>query len=91
MQKYEPVLDYIMVKKVQGSKMIGSVLLPESAQPKNHGEVISMGPGRQTPEGVIVPIRTVKIGDIVVYNKAIEFENDMLLTRESELLCVVRK
>ena len=89
--KYEPVLDYILVKKVQGSKMIGSVLLPETAQPKNHGEVIAMGPGRQTPEGTVIPITAVKLGDIVVYNKAIEFENDMLLTRESELLCVVRK
>lgn len=87
MSKYFPRNDYVMVKRVSAANKIGGILLPESSQPKNRGEVVAVGPGRYE-NGAFVPMG-LNVGDQVVFNRALDFENDMLLIKENEILCVV--
>ena len=77
----------------------GGIFIPDNATEKvTRGKVLAVGPGRRTLEGnldKLVPT-TVKVGDEVLYGKYTGNEvtvdgKKLLVTAESDLLCVVAK
>ena len=60
------------------------------------GEVLAVGPGRLSEYGKMIPIRSCKVGDIVLVPKIgslrIDFDGEeYYITRDSEILAVVKE
>ena len=92
---FHPMGDRLIVKPfARESVSQGGIALPETAQDRpEHGEVIAVGPGRITDEGVLLPM-PVKQGDHVFFNKysGTELEDDgekYLLLREGDILAAL--
>uniref|UniRef100_A0A7S0V5Z7 Protein groES n=1 Tax=Polytomella parva TaxID=51329 RepID=A0A7S0V5Z7_9CHLO len=90
-----PLLDRVLIEKVQPvTKSAGGILLPESAVSKiNEGIVISVGPGRRTVNGDLIP-PSVKEGDKVLLpeyggNSVKLAEKEFFLFRDEEILGVL--
>eukprot|EP00798_Chlamydomonas_sp_ICE-L_P013947 gene13947-19882_t len=66
-RRFIPLLDRVLVQRVEAAtKSAGGILLPESSSSKvNEGEVVSVGPGRRTKDGELIPC-SVKEGDKVL-------------------------
>ncbi len=66
LKRFVPLLDRVVVERVVAKAKVGSVLLPESAQPKNNeATVISVGPGFRNKDGAYIPL-SIKAGDKVL-------------------------
>ena len=65
-----PLGDHIVLKAVEGEEVTTSgLVIPDSAKEKpQHGEVISVGPGKMNDAGVIETI-DLETGDHVLYQK----------------------
>jgi chaperonin GroES len=98
MMKITPLHDRIVIKRFEAEdKSAGGILLPDSARNKpQKGEVVSVGPGKQSKDGKVVPLQ-VKVGDVVLFTNwaGDEFKggggHDVLLMREEDVLAVVEK
>ena len=93
-----PCNDRILIKPVdEGEKTYGSIVIPDMGKEKPEmGEVISVGPGRLSEYGKLIPVRSCKKGDIVLVPKIgslrIDFDGDeYYITRDSEVLAVVKE
>jgi len=66
-KRFVPLMDRLLVQKLKAEvKTASGILLPESAaKPLNWGKVLSVGPGRLSKEGDLLPMN-VKVGDTVV-------------------------
>ena len=90
----KPLADRLVVKPIEREEVTkGGIFLPDTAKEKpQEGEVLAVGPGRQSEEGQRIPM-DVKVGDIVIYSKyggtelKSEGEEYMIL-RESDVLAV---
>jgi co-chaperonin GroES (HSP10) len=76
---YFPCKDWVVVRRAAAELKVGTIIMPESSQPKNRAIIVELGPDVKG---------TLKAGDKVVINKAIELDKDLLLVREEEILCV---
>lgn len=89
-----PLYDKILVKRVEEEdKTPGGLFIPAAAKEKAQtGKVISVGAGRLTPEGKLIPL-TVKAGDVVFFGKysGTEADEDYLIIREDEILGIINK
>lgn len=90
-----PLHDRVIVKRLDEEKKTASgIVIPDTAAEKpDQGEVMSVGKGKMTDEGKLVPL-DVKVGDRVLFGKysgqTVRVKGDELLVmREEDILGVV--
>ena len=90
-----PLHDRILVRRTEEvGTTRGGLIIPDSAKDKpQEGEVISVGKGRITEEGTLLPV-SVKAGDCILFAKYAGTEikldgQDFLIMKEEEVLGVV--
>lgn len=92
--KIRPLYDRVLIQRLEEeSKTPGGLIIPENAKEKAQtGKVVSVGVGRVTTEGKVVPLQ-VKVGDVVFFGKyaGTDAGRDHLIIREEEILGVVEK
>ena len=93
--KIRPLHDRIIIKRLDEEKKTASgIVIPDTAAEKpEQGEVMSVGKGKMTDEGKLVPL-DVKVGDRVLFGKysgqTVRVKGDELLVmREEDILGVV--
>ena len=93
-EKIRPLYDRVLVLRIETEdKTPGGIIIPDAAKEKAQtGKVISVGKGRITTEGQVVPMQ-VKAGDHIFFGKysGTEAGNDHLIIREDEILGVIEK
>tara|TARA_R100001460_G_scaffold44238_1_gene80979 strand:+ start:210 stop:539 length:330 start_codon:yes stop_codon:yes gene_type:complete len=92
-----PCNDRIVIKPIdEGEQTYGSIVIPDMGKEKPEmGEVISVGPGRLSEFGKMIPIRSCKVGDVVLVPKIgtlrIDFEGEeYYIAQDREVLAVVK-
>ncbi|MDA0836548.1 MAG: co-chaperone GroES [Planctomycetota bacterium] len=95
MAKVEPLDDRVLIKQIEAeSKTAGGIVLPDSAKEKpQQAEIIAVGSGRLSDEGVRIPLQ-VAVGDIVIFSKYSGDEiklngEELKVIRESDILAIV--
>ena len=90
--KLEPLADRMVVKPIEREEVTkGGIVLPDTAKEKpQEGEVLAVGPGRMSDDGVRIPM-DIKKGDVVLYSKyggtEIKVEDEeLIILRESDIL-----
>lgn len=93
--KIRPLHDRVIVKRLDEERKTASgIVIPDTAAEKpDQGEVMSVGNGKLTDEGNLVPL-DVKVGDRVLFGKysgqTVRLKGDELLVmREEDILGVV--
>ena len=85
MAKIKPLNDYVLVKPIKDEPKTASGIItaPTSKEKPGKWEVLSVWEGKKSPEGTLVPIDNVKVGDIVYFTKyspeEIEIDGEKLL------------
>ena len=90
-----PLQDRLLVKRiVENEKTSGGIIIPDSAKEKpQEGEVISVGKGRVTEDGKVLPL-DVKAGDRILFGKYSGTEvtlsgTEHVVLREEDVLGVI--
>lgn len=98
MKELKPSNDRILVKPIdEGEQMYGSIVVPDMGKEKPEmGEVLAVGSGRLSEYGQMIPVRSCKVGDIVLMPKIgtlrIDFEGDeYYIAQDREILAVVKQ
>ena len=93
-----PCNDRIVIKPIdEGEQTYGSIVIPDMGKEKPEmGEVISVGPGRLSEFGKMIPIRSCKVGDVVLVPKIgtlrLDFEGEeYYIAQDREILAVVKE
>ena len=96
MKSITPANDRILVKPIdEGEQTFGSIVIPDMGKEKPElGKVIATGPGRLSEYGKMIPIRSCKVGDIVLLPKIgtlrIDFEGEeYYIAQDREVLGVI--
>ncbi len=91
-----PLHDRVIVKRLDNERTTASgIVIPESAAEKpDQGEVLAVGPGKQTEDGKVLKM-DVKVGDKVLFGKyagqTVKVDGEeVLVIREEEILSVVQ-
>jgi chaperonin GroES len=91
-----PFNDRVIIKPIEeDEQMYGSIVIPDLGKEKPEmGEVIAVGPGRQTEFGQFIRVNA-KVGDIVLIPKIgtlrIDFEGEeYLITPDREILASIK-
>ena len=91
-----PLHDRVIVKRLDNERTTASgIVIPESAAEKpDQGEVLAVGPGKQTEDGKVLKM-DVKVGDKVLFGKyagqTVTVDGEEVLDiREEEILAVVQ-
>ena len=94
---FRPTADRVLVKRAElETKTAGGLYIPDiQGEKANQGTIISMGPGRTTKDGVIIPI-DLKVGDEVMFGGGagtpVRVDGaDYLVVKEDEIIAVVGK
>ena len=89
--------DRVIIKPVdQSEEMYGSIIIPDMGKEKPEmGEVISVGPGRQSEFGSWIEVKA-KVGDVVLIPKIgsirIDFEGEeYFITPDREILATIKE
>ena len=96
MKSINPTNDRILVKPIdEGEQTYGSIVIPDMGKEKPEiGEVLATGPGRLSEYGKMIPIRSCKVGDIIMVPKIgtlrIDFEGqEYYIAQDREVLGVI--
>lgn len=96
MKSILPANDRILVKPIdEGEQTYGSIVIPDMGKEKPElGKVLATGPGRLSEYGKMIPIRSCKVGDIVLLPKIgtlrIDFEGEeYYIAQDREVLGVI--
>jgi chaperonin GroES len=91
----KPLADRIVIEPIEAeTKTAGGIFIPDNAKEKpQRGKVISVGAGRRSESGELIPAE-VKKDDTVLYGKyagtEITYEGkDYLIVRESDILAIL--
>jgi len=91
----EPVGNRVFCRRItQQEQVKDGIIIPDSSKEKNQeAEVIAVGAGRMTPEGVLVPT-TMKVGMVVLLPKYGGAEVEISgvkyqIVTEEEVLCIL--
>mgnify|MGYP001619175526 FL=1 len=92
----KPLSDHILIEPIKGEEKTKSgILLPDTAEKEKpeQGKVVSVGPGRKTEDGRIVPM-DVKEGQVVLFKKYGPDEikvdgKEYLIAREEDILAII--
>ena len=97
MKQLKPSNDRILIKPIdEGEQTYGNIVIPDMGKEKPEmGEVLAVGPGRLSEYGQMIPVRSCKVGDIVLVPKIgtlrIDFEGDeYYIAQDREVLAVVK-
>ena len=92
-----PLHDRVIVKRLDNERKTASgIVIPESAAEKpDQGEVLAVGPGKQTEDGKVLKM-DVKVGDKVLFGKyagqAVKVDGEeVLVMREEDIMGVLQK
>jgi chaperonin GroES len=92
-----PQNDRVILKPIEeGEQMYGNIVIPDMGKEKPEmGEVVSIGPGRQSEFGQFIRVNA-KVGDIVLVPKIgtlrIDFEGDeFYIVQDREILATVKE
>ena len=91
----KPMNDRVIIKRKEAeTKTASGFYIPEMAADKpDEGTVVAVGPGKKSPEGIIIPI-DLKVGDKVMFTKGagqsvkVNGEN-FLVMKEEEIFAVI--
>jgi chaperonin GroES len=96
MKSIIPANDRLLVRPIdEGEQTYGSIVIPDMGKEKPElGEVLAIGPGRLSEYGKMIPIRSCKVGDIVLLPKIgtlrIDFEGEeYYIAQDREVLGVI--
>ena len=92
----KPLSDHILIEPIKGEEKTKSgILLPDTAEKEKpeQGRVVSVGPGRKTEDGKIIPL-DVKPGQIVLFKKygpdEIKIDGkEYLIAKEEDILAII--
>ena len=91
-----PFNDRVIIKPIEeDEQMYGNIVIPDLGKERPEmGEVIAVGPGRQTEFGQFIRVNA-KVGDIVLIPKIgsirIDFEgDDYFITPDKEILASIK-
>ena len=94
--KIQPLADRIMVKVLEAKDVTkGGIVLPDTAKEKpQEAEVISVGKGKVSDEGKVIPPE-VKVGDKILFGKYTGTEvtldgKEYLILKEEDILAIVK-
>ena len=94
----QPTNDRIIVKPIdEGEQTYGSIVIPDMGKERPEmGEVIAVGPGRLSEYGKSIPVRSCRVGDIVLVPKIgtlrVDFEGDeYFIAQDKEILAVIKE
>lgn len=94
--KVFPLYERVVVEPIeQEEKTQGGIIIPDTAKDKPvRGRIIAIGEGYKMDDGSIHPLK-VKVGDVVMYGKwggtEVKLDGkDLVVIKESELLCVIK-
>ena len=93
--KYVPLNDYLVIQAHEPEKKVASsIRLPDSIrEDKRLGEVLSIGPGRETDFGKFLEIQGMEVGQTIVFNPLNSYELDkkerLFLVRSGDINCVI--
>jgi len=96
----QPTNDRILIKPIdEGEQTYGSIVIPDLGKEKPEmGEVLAVGPGRQSEldPGKLITVRSCKVGDVVLVPKIgtlrIDFEGqEYYIAQDKEILAVVKE
>lgn len=92
----KPLADRIVVNPTTAEEMTkGGIVLPDTAKTRpQEGEVIAVGPGKVTENGVLVPVE-ITVGDKVMYSKYGGTEikigkDEYVILRQDDILAIIR-
>ena len=92
MAKLQPLGDRVVIKTIEREEVTKTgIVLPDTVKEKpQEGEVVAVGPGRQSDDGKRIAM-DVKAGDIVIYAKyagtEIKLDNEeLIILREADIL-----
>lgn len=95
-----PSNDRLLIKPVdEGEQTYGNIVIPDMGKEKPEmGEVIAVGPGRQSEldPSKLITVRSCKVGDIVLVPKIgtlrIDFEGEeYYIAQDREILAVIKQ
>ena len=95
--KIIPLDDRVLIEPMtREEKTSSGIILPDTAEKERpeQGKVVSVGPGKMSPEGKRVPL-DIKKGDIVLFTKygpnEVKIEHkDYLIARQDDILAVIK-
>jgi len=97
MKVLETQTDRVLIKPIEDDEqMYGNIVIPDMGKERPEmGQVIAVGPGRQSEFGQYIRVNA-KVGDIVLVPKIgtirIEFEGDeYYITQDREILATVKE
>jgi chaperonin GroES len=97
MKLLEPQNDRVLIKPIEeDEQMYGNIVIPDMGKERPEmGEVIAVGPGRQSEFGQYIRVNA-KVGDVVLVPKIgslrIEFEGqEYYITQDREILATVKE
>ena len=97
-KKLSPTNDRIIVKPIdEGEQTYGSIVIPDMGKERPEmGEVIAIGPGRLSEYGKSIPVRSCRVGDIVLVPKIgtlrVDFEGEeYFIAQDREILAVIKE
>lgn len=95
--RVRPLQDRVLVKRLEEeTKTAGGIIIPDNhAEKPSQGEIISVGPGKRTPNGDYIKL-DVKEGDRILFGKYSGSEvkvngQEYLIMREDDILGVLQK
>ena len=98
MKQLKPSNDRILIKPIdEGEQTYGNIVIPDMGKEKPEmGEVLAVGPGRLSEYGQMIPVRSSKVGDIVLVPKIgtlrLDFEGEeYYIAQDREILAVVKE
>ena len=93
----QPQNDRVLIKPIEvGEEMYGNIIVPDMGKEKPEmGEVIAVGPGRQSEFGSFITVQA-KVGDVVLVPKIgslrIDFEGqEYYITPDREILATIKE
>lgn len=93
--KVKPLEDRIIVRALEAEeKTSGGIIIPDNAKEKpQKGEVVAVGPGKTSDQGVKITM-SLKKGDTILYGKYSGTEvkidgQEYLIMRESDALAIL--
>ena len=93
---FRPLHDRVLVRRVEAEeKTAGGIIIPDTAKEKpQEGEVVSVGSGIRSDDGLTITPLDVKAGDKILFGKWSGTEvkldgEDLLIMKESDILGIV--
>ena len=94
--KIRPLGDRLLVKRLEEqTQTVGGILIPDNAKEKPmEGSVVSVGPGKVTPEGKVREME-IKAGDTILFGKYSGTEvkidgTEYIILKEDDVLGIVQ-